>query len=463
MALASRDPRTAPPPNRIRPRWLLGVAAGLAVIAAIVVLTRGRPLSPGTANVAKDSDSAGPRASPPALGPPETRTLTLSRLDLGPVPATGEEDKKLLDLQHILQVAAGSEQLTMKRGLGRQVLVNAPRDRLDHAATALSLLDTLDDRVFAKPNLFTGRVASNRKITFSLRGFDIRRFLYVVAAATGWSVVLDDAVGGPTTMQLEDVPWDVATQTLLDMWDLQASRFENMWIMTTRKRVAEIEKLDGLGVYCVVPAQISAVKLASLLEGAISPRGIVAANRRLGSTCVVDRWGLLRRYREIVRTVDYDDDDHTPMSEHYGGQPVRLHWYDESLQEEFFRLLADLSGLNVVVQPGIGGPRGMTVWLHDVPWDNALDAILRVQDLRWTQQGNLLTITRPKENEEPVVETFRLAHEDPRFFLAFSKALTPAGTLRVDETSRALVVHDLAERVELFTGLVGSEDRPTAR
>ncbi len=76
------------------------------------------------------------------------------------------------------------------------------------------------------------------------------------------------------------------------------------------------------------------------------------------------------------------------------------------------------------------------------------------------EQENLLKVARPKESEEPVVATLRLAHEDPRFFLAFAKALTPAGTLRVDEASRSLVVRDVPERVKLFTDMVKDLDRP---
>jgi type II secretory pathway component GspD/PulD (secretin) len=79
------------------------------------------------------------------------------------------------------------------------------------------------------------------------------------------------------------------------------------------------------------------------------------------------------------------------------------------------------------------------------------------------QQGNLLKIGKTTEGEEAVVQTLRLAHEDPRFFLAFTKALSPAGTLRVDETSGPLVVRDVPRRVELLTSIVKEIDQSSTR
>jgi hypothetical protein len=56
-----------------------------------------------------------------------------------------------------------------------------------------------------------------------------------------------------------------------------------------------------------------------------------------------------------------------------------------------------------------------------------------------------------------------LRHEDPRFLLEFSKALTPAGSLRVDESTRAVVVRDLPEHARLISEIARQVDRPTPR
>ena len=47
---------------------------------------------------------------------------------------------------------------------------------------------------------------------------------------------------------------------------------------------------------------------------------------------------------------------------------------------DFFRLIHEISGLNVVVDPGVKG--NLTIVLDDVPWDQALDIVLQEQRSR---------------------------------------------------------------------------------
>ncbi len=42
--------------------------------------------------------------------------------------------------------------------------------------------------------------------------------------------------------------------------------------------------------------------------------------------------------------------------------------------KDFFRLIHEISGLNVVLDPGVSG--NLTIVLDDVPWDQALDIVL---------------------------------------------------------------------------------------
>jgi serine/threonine protein kinase len=437
---------------RSRRRGLARLALGLALVGAIVVVSR----RPQSTQVNTDAPRGpGRPTSVRSQGPLVSRALTLSRLQ---PPVGGRADNALRDLQSVLQVGADAAEVTLTHAADGRILLAAPRDRLDHAEIALTLLDALDDHVFAEPNSFTGWVPSTRKVSFSLTGYDIRRFLYVMAAATGWSLILDDAVSGPITLQLSDVPLDVATRTLLHMMDLRSSRFGDVWIITSTKRAAEIESEDRLAFFATTPSRVGAAKLSGLLQAVSSERGIVVANARLGKVVVVDRSGLMNRHWGVVSAVEGRANVRA-----FGAQAVRLHWFDEGARQGFFPLIADLSGLNVVAQPGLGEGKRTAVWLHDVSWENALDAFLRVEGLAWTQQGNVLTIGKATEVEEPVVQTLRLAHEDPRFFLAFTKALSSAGTLRVDETSRTLVVRDVARRVELLTSIVKEIDQSSAR
>ncbi len=76
------------------------------------------------------------------------------------------------------------------------------------------------------------------------------------------------------------------------------------------------------------------------------------------------------------------------------GEPVSLDLKDGDLQE-VFRLFADMTRLNVVVHPGVGGK--VTYRAHKVAWDEALERILAANGFVARLDGNLLEIGRPRE------------------------------------------------------------------
>jgi type II secretory pathway component HofQ len=52
--------------------------------------------------------------------------------------------------------------------------------------------------------------------------------------------------------------------------------------------------------------------------------------------------------------------------------------------------IAEISGLNLVLHPGISGT--VTVRLENIPWDQALDSILKANNLGFVIEGNVLRI-----------------------------------------------------------------------
>ena len=85
----------------------------------------------------------------------------------------------------------------------------------------------------------------------------------------------------------------------------------------------------------------------------------------------------------------------------YTGEPISVNLKDVDLRD-FFRLIHEISGLNVVVDPAVKG--NLTIVLDDVPWDQALDIVLHNNDLDKQLDGNVLRIatrdTLKKEAEE---------------------------------------------------------------
>ncbi len=73
----------------------------------------------------------------------------------------------------------------------------------------------------------------------------------------------------------------------------------------------------------------------------------------------------------------------------YFGEPISMSLKDADITE-VLRSIARLSGLNIVIQPGVDGP--VTVELDRVPWDQALEQILKINNLGMQLEGNILRI-----------------------------------------------------------------------
>jgi hypothetical protein len=87
-----------------------------------------------------------------------------------------------------------------------------------------------------------------------------------------------------------------------------------------------------------------------------------------------------------------------PPAKAYRGQPITLDLKDGELQD-LFRLIADVSGLNVVVNPGVHGR--FVAHFGNEPWDLILDRILSANGLAYQWEDNVLRIARPEELGPP--------------------------------------------------------------
>lgn len=73
----------------------------------------------------------------------------------------------------------------------------------------------------------------------------------------------------------------------------------------------------------------------------------------------------------------------------YFGDPIDMSLRDADVVETL-RSFAKISGLNIVIQPNVSGR--VTVELEGVPWDQALEQILRINRLGYEIEGNILRI-----------------------------------------------------------------------
>ena len=69
----------------------------------------------------------------------------------------------------------------------------------------------------------------------------------------------------------------------------------------------------------------------------------------------------------------------TETEKPYTGQLISIHFENADLVDVLF-FFAEITGLNLVVHPGVTGT--VTLHLTNVPWDQALDVILKMHNLR---------------------------------------------------------------------------------
>ena len=158
----------------------------------------------------------------------------------------------------------------------------------------------------------------------------------------------------------------------------------------------------------------------------------------------------------------------------YSGEPISVNLKDVDLRD-FFRLIHEISGLNVVVDPGVKG--SLTIVLDDVPWDQALDIVLKNNDLDKQLDGNVLRLatkeTLRKEAEEnrdlakaqaeaaDVITTTRVLSYAKSTDMAttLKKFLSSRGDIIADDRSNTLIIRDIPSTLPVMDNLIRQLDR----
>ena len=158
----------------------------------------------------------------------------------------------------------------------------------------------------------------------------------------------------------------------------------------------------------------------------------------------------------------------------YTGEPISVNLKDVDLRD-FFRLIHEISGLNVVLDPAVKGT--LTIVLDEVPWDQALDIVLQNNSLDKQLNGNVLRIaTRSTLKTE--AETQRdlekaqaeaIAPATTTRVLNYAKASVLAGTLKkflssrgdiiADDRSNQLIIRDIPAVFPVVDNLIRQLDR----
>jgi type IV pilus assembly protein PilQ len=160
----------------------------------------------------------------------------------------------------------------------------------------------------------------------------------------------------------------------------------------------------------------------------------------------------------------------------YTGEIISMKFKDADLRDVIL-YLGHFAGLNVVFDPDVRGT--VTCDLQDVPWDQALDIILRLNKMGKTIDGNVLRIapiavlTREDEEQRKLQESKELAGpiQVKVFDLSYAKAadiesllstrISQRGEIIVDDRTNTLIISDVVNRIGTLEKLIAVFDTPT--
>lgn len=156
----------------------------------------------------------------------------------------------------------------------------------------------------------------------------------------------------------------------------------------------------------------------------------------------------------------------------HSGKPLSLNFQDVEVRA-VLQVLADFTGVNLVVSDAVQG--SVTLRLQDVPWDQALDTVLRSKGLGKRLEGNVLMVAPLAElnnaglpssglREQALLQVNHARATDIAALLQpllqDSPDEAPWGAISVDERTNMLITSQSPERLNILRQLLGQLDVP---
>jgi len=201
------------------------------------------------------------------------------------------------------------------------------------------------------------------------------------------------------------------------------------------------------------------------LKGRTQPAALAAAAPEKGPGGKAASWGFVTHSEDSRRN--------------YVGQRISLDFKDADLAN-VFRIIAEVSNLNIITTDDVKGK--VSVRLINVPWDQALDIVLKSKGLGVSQDGNVLRIApltslraedkarldSKKEVEklqaslEGVIETIPVNYSKASDLQGKIKdLLSEGGKTQIDDRTNTIIVRDIRKNVEEIKALVATLDTAT--
>ncbi|MEE9492879.1 MAG: type IV pilus secretin PilQ [Gammaproteobacteria bacterium] len=182
---------------------------------------------------------------------------------------------------------------------------------------------------------------------------------------------------------------------------------------------------------------------------------------------------------EIRPTTEEEKALRRKKEERFTGERLSLNFQDIEVRS-ILQLLADFTGTNIVVSDAVSG--NLTLRMQNVPWDQALDIVLKSKGLAKRQNGNVMLIAPTEEvaaREKLELESLKQIEELAPVYSDFiqvnyakasdlstlltsggNSMLSDRGSVSIDDRTNVLLVQDTAEKLEQIRALVKRLDIP---
>jgi len=159
----------------------------------------------------------------------------------------------------------------------------------------------------------------------------------------------------------------------------------------------------------------------------------------------------------------------------FTGDPISLNLKDADIKD-VLRTFAQLTGLNIAVDPDVAGT--VTVDFVDVPWDQALDLILRQNGLTFVLEGNVMRVGHIERLAAETKAAAQLAEQERlnvplttlSFKLSYARASEVSGLLKdlasprariiVDARTNQLIISEIPQYLQTMRNLIDTVDIP---
>ena len=167
------------------------------------------------------------------------------------------------------------------------------------------------------------------------------------------------------------------------------------------------------------------------------------------------------------------------VEKEYEGKQISLNFQDVPVRT-ILQIIADYNDMNLVTTDSVAG--NMTIRLDGVPWDQALEMILKIRGLGKRMEGNILLVAPADELAVREAQELKAQQEVDKLAPLFSEyvqvnyakaadiadllkndganMLSERGSVTVDERTNTLLLRDTSVQLEEVKGLVKVLDRP---